>query len=309
MKCLQVDPVDAVRHDKDACGGFSVGRHAQVLFDGGIWYVGVVAQVGGAIGPGDGRGTGGGEGLRLLFEDGDEVITHTAAADVILLPSEWSDSVSQSVWGWWGYNADRVERSKDPPPPPPVVEDAGGGDSKGKKRRRSGSEPKVSEKEVHVDKKKKIGGGAGGEVVDEVGEKKKKAGGGGGGDKWPWWHIKVPNPWGGVNTSSHTLCRCKAAAEGADSPPRGGRWWRMSFLPSFSDVRGYVAAGNVPLFRDDDPSAGRWTREAPNFFIYFDLSMMVSVSTLALAGDVACSRIRIDGSCALAKYRQHRRKN
>jgi len=203
--CLQVDPVDAVRHDKDACGGFSVGRHAQVLFDGGIWYVGVVAQVGGAIGPGDGRGTGGGEGLKMLFEDGDEVITHTAANDVILLPLEWSESVSQSVWGWWGYNSDRVERSKDPPPPPPppVLEDVSGGAAKGKKRRRSGSEPKAVEKEVVVDKKKKKGGAAaaGGGDLKEAGEKKKKSGA----DKWPWWHTKVPNPWGGDPVKPHVV--------------------------------------------------------------------------------------------------------
>jgi hypothetical protein len=199
-----VDPVDAVRHDKDACGGFSVGRHAQVLFDGGIWYVGVVAQVGGAIGPGDGRGTGGGEGLKMLFEDGDEVITHTAANDVILLPLEWSESVSQSVWGWWGYNADRVERSKDPPPPPPpVIEEVTGGAAKGKKRRRSGPEPKAVEKEAVVDKKRKKGGAAaaGGAVAEEGGEKRKKNVA----DKWPWWHTKVPNPWGGDPVKPHVV--------------------------------------------------------------------------------------------------------
>ena len=50
-----------------------MGRHAECLFDGGVWYVGIVAAVGGALGPGDGRGAGGGEPVKLMFEDGDEV--------------------------------------------------------------------------------------------------------------------------------------------------------------------------------------------------------------------------------------------
>ncbi len=34
-----------LRYDDLACGKFAVGRHAQVLFDGGMWYVGVVAKL------------------------------------------------------------------------------------------------------------------------------------------------------------------------------------------------------------------------------------------------------------------------
>jgi len=34
-----------LRYDDRACGKFAVGRHAQVMFDGGQWYVGVVAKL------------------------------------------------------------------------------------------------------------------------------------------------------------------------------------------------------------------------------------------------------------------------
>ena len=34
-----------VRFDAESAGDAAVGRHVQLLFEGGMWYIGVIAQV------------------------------------------------------------------------------------------------------------------------------------------------------------------------------------------------------------------------------------------------------------------------
>jgi hypothetical protein len=45
MDIESAEKAGRLRYDDLACGKFAVGRHAQVLFDGGMWYVGVVAKL------------------------------------------------------------------------------------------------------------------------------------------------------------------------------------------------------------------------------------------------------------------------
>ena len=103
---IQVDSVEGdgkkIRSDGMFCGRFAVGRHAQVLFEDGFWYVGIVI---GTFGSGREPNF-----ARIRFEDGEEVEVTIGEMDVMLLPQEWSDVVaSAGAWGWWGYNVDRVK--------------------------------------------------------------------------------------------------------------------------------------------------------------------------------------------------------
>jgi hypothetical protein len=91
------------RHDDLTSGGFSIGRHAQVMFDGGLWYVGVVAalQLNKQNEP---------TAATIHFEDGDRLQFPLPDASIELLPLEWSQHIEKKrKWGWWGYNKDRAE--------------------------------------------------------------------------------------------------------------------------------------------------------------------------------------------------------
>ena len=66
------------------------------------------------------------------------MITHSLATDVVLLPLEWSQAVAEAgMWGWWGYNKDRIAKVNQPPD---AAEAVVKGDAKAsKKRRKSGT--------------------------------------------------------------------------------------------------------------------------------------------------------------------------
>ena len=117
-----IDLENTVRPDVESCGRFAVGRHAQVLFEGGVWYVGVIVHVqkkpdlsadNSAMRRGNGcRKRDCPAVLRVVFEDGDRVEAVAGDSGIMLLPTEWSDHVAEAgEWGWWGYNRDRVKRS------------------------------------------------------------------------------------------------------------------------------------------------------------------------------------------------------
>jgi hypothetical protein len=95
--------------DEKACGVYAVGRHAQVRFDDGVWYIGVIARTRAA--------PGGGEAVEVTvyFEDGEETTLTCPDPDdsIYQLPARWSDAVaSEGVWGWWGWNRDRAKQAR-----------------------------------------------------------------------------------------------------------------------------------------------------------------------------------------------------
>jgi len=96
----------SIRFDREACGVAAVGRHAQVRFDDGTWFVGVISSVE------QRKSEDGGTRLqlRVLFEDGDSVDATLPDEGLVLLPQEWTDHVQSKAWGWWGFNKDRVAR-------------------------------------------------------------------------------------------------------------------------------------------------------------------------------------------------------
>jgi hypothetical protein len=110
-----------IRPDHESCGRFAVGRHVQVLFEGGTWYVGVVVFMDKALDPSSesqshkrGRKRRGMTVLRVVFEDGDRLEVMAGDSSVMLLPTEWSDHIAETGnWGWWGYNKDRVQHCLD----------------------------------------------------------------------------------------------------------------------------------------------------------------------------------------------------
>lgn len=93
-----------IRFDHEACGKIEVGRHVQLLFDGGLWYIGVIA----AVRLDD---AGNVTQARTLFEDGEDtwIDWPDPSEGTALMTVEWTANVSRACrWGWWGFNTDRV---------------------------------------------------------------------------------------------------------------------------------------------------------------------------------------------------------
>ena len=93
-----------IRFDHDACGKVEVGRHMQLLFDGGLWYIGVVTDL-------KLDDAGNVTQARTLFEDGEDtwVDWPDPVQSTALMTVEWTSNVSRACrWGWWGFNTDRV---------------------------------------------------------------------------------------------------------------------------------------------------------------------------------------------------------
>jgi hypothetical protein len=62
--------------------------HTQVLFDGGLWYVGLCISVRPRA------AAGGRDSVDLVFEDGEQLTVSSGDDDAVLLCKEWSNRVS-----------------------------------------------------------------------------------------------------------------------------------------------------------------------------------------------------------------------
>ncbi|EKX47458.1 hypothetical protein GUITHDRAFT_137615 [Guillardia theta CCMP2712] len=120
-----------IRFQGEGANNVEVGRHVLVMFEGDIFYVGVVASV---------------EKEKqvvkrfvVFFEDGDRAEVETSDESFELLPQEWSEHVQRKgKWGWWGYNKDRSQRAVEAEAGPD--DEAKGGKAEGKKRKRQAEE-------------------------------------------------------------------------------------------------------------------------------------------------------------------------